>query len=114
VRIYDLSSQTSLQSFYHMALIRGLGINAPTSAYVNNEALTLMVAVDSAVAVLEGKDDDISVMPFASHNRPINAVLYNPLFRLVPVSRFVYVTVFEHDPIVHIRLYVVSFKFLNL
>ena len=64
-----------------MALTRGLGPNAPTAAYVNNVALTLIMAVDSAVAVMEGKDDDISVLPGATHNRPINAILYNHLFR---------------------------------
>jgi len=83
VRIHDLASQNLLQSFYHMALIRGLGPNPPTAAYVNNVSLTMLVAVDSAVGVLEGKDDDITVLPFASHNRPINAILYNPLFKQV-------------------------------
>jgi len=68
-----------------MALIRGLGPNSPTAAYVNNMSLTLVVAVDSSVAVMEGKDDDISVLPFASHNRPINAILYNPLFKQVRI-----------------------------
>ena len=83
MRIHDLTSQTLLQSFYHMALIRGLGPNPPTAAYANNVALTLLVAVDSSIAVMEGKDDDIAVLPFASHNRPINVILYNPLFRQV-------------------------------
>ena len=68
-----------------MALIRGLGPNPPTAAYVNNAELTLLVAVDSAVAVMEGRDDDITVLPFASHNLPVNMILYNPLFRQVRV-----------------------------
>jgi len=80
IRIYDLISQTSLQSFYHMALIRGLGPNPPTAAYVNNESLTLIAAVDNSIAVMQGRDDDISVLPFATHSRPINAIRYNPLF----------------------------------
>ena len=83
MKIHDLASQTSLQSFYHMALVRGLGQNPPTAAYVNNVSLTMVVAVDSAIGIMEGKDDDITVLPFASHNRPINAILYNPLFKQV-------------------------------
>jgi len=90
VRIYDLVSQTSLQSFYHMALIRGLGHNPPSAAYVNNVSLTLVVAVDSAIAIMDSKDDDISVMPFATHNCRVNAVLYNPLFKQVPIQRTIY------------------------
>ena len=85
VRIHDLASQTSIQSFYHMALIRGLGPNPPTAAYVNNVSLTTIVAVDSAIGIMEGKDDDITVLPSASHNRPVNAILYNPLFKQVRV-----------------------------
>jgi len=83
VRIYDLISQTSLQSFYHMALKRGLGHNPPSAAYVNNLTLTLIVAVDSSLAIMEGRDDDTSVLPFATHNCRISVVLYNPLFKQV-------------------------------
>ena len=88
MRIYDLVSQTSLQSFYHMALIRGLGRNPPTAAYVNNLTLTMIVAVDSSIAIMEGKDDDTSALPFATHNCRINAILYNPLFKQVSITRF--------------------------
>jgi len=66
-----------------MALIRGLGPNPPTAAYVNNMSLTLLIAVDNSLAVMEGKDDEISVIPFATHNRPINAIIYNPLYKQV-------------------------------
>jgi len=73
-----------------MALIRGLGHNAPTAGYVNNVALTLLVTVDSAVAVMEGKDDDIAVLPSATHNRPINVIRFNPLFRQVCIHTYVW------------------------
>jgi len=96
VRIYDLVSQTSLQSFYHMALIRGLGHNAPTAAYVNNVALTLIVAVDSSLAVMVSKDDDVSALTYATHNCRVNAVLYNPLFKLVSPSALPQIV---HSPI---------------
>jgi len=73
-----------------MALIRGLGHNPPTAAYVNNVSLTLIVAVNSSIAIMEGKDDDVSVLPFATHNCPINVVLYNPLYKQVRVVHSIY------------------------
>ena len=78
-----------------MALIRGLGHNPPTAAYVNNLTLTLIVAVDSNIAIMDGKDDDTSVLPFATHNRRVNAILYNPLFKQVRVVVYTLYSVYS-------------------
>jgi len=81
IRIFDLSSQATVQIIFHKALL-GLGDKPATVALLNEANLRLVVA-NRLIAILERREDKIGLCGLASHNASITCVLYNPLLRQV-------------------------------
>ena len=85
VRIYDLISQTLIQVFFRKAFMP-VGLRPMNALYVNQVTNRIILASKNLVC-LDVRVDDPAMMPLASHNQPINVVLYNGLFRQVSHCR---------------------------